>query len=66
MYIFGDFKINQLGIKVFKHVCEYFELTCSKDCFLKQCSKTTPAISLIDRILSNGIDKITDSMSANY
>ena len=67
MYICGDFNINQLGINV--NVSECFEPICCKDIFS---TRTLPtrihllAISLIDSILFNSIDKKTDSICLCY
>ena len=60
MYICGDFNINQLGINVNNHLSECFEPICCKDIFSTRTLPTRiqlPAISLIDSILFNSIDK---------
>ena len=67
-YICGDFNINILEITFNKYANEYFEFIklCSRGFFPRITLPTriqSPSLSLIDNILTNEIDKNTDSIS---
>ena len=65
-YICGDFNINLLEITSNKYANEYFESICSRGFFPRITLPTRiqpPSFSLIDNILTNEIDKNTDSIS---
>ena len=66
MYICGDFNINLLEITSNKYANEYFESICSRVFFprITLPTRIQPlSFSLIDNILTNEIDKNTDSIS---
>ena len=65
-YICGDFNINLLEITSNKYANEYFESICSRGFFPRITLPTRiqpPSFSLINNILTNEIDKNTDSIS---
>ena len=65
-FICGDFNINLLDINSNDHVNEYFESICSRGFFPRITLPTRiqpPSFSLIDNIITNDIDKTSNSIS---
>ena len=65
-FICGDFNINLLDINSNDHVNEYFESICSRGVFprITQPTRIQPlSFSLIDNIITNDIDKTSNSIS---
>ena len=65
-FICGEFNINLLNINSNDHVNEYFESICSRGFFPRITLPTRnqlPSFSLIDNIITNDIDKTSNSIS---
>ena len=65
-FICGDFNKNLLDINSNDHVNEYFESICSRGFFLRITLSTRihpPSFSMIDNIITNDIDKTSNSIS---